>query len=82
MPSLLSGLKGPFLIHRNRPRRKPGKSRRLLSMRPEKRPQTIMEQYHYREMMRQPYNSKTFLTPIDAWYLAKDWPLAGLRTDL
>jgi hypothetical protein len=38
------------------PKRKPGKSRKRLSMRPEKRPQTIMEQYRYREMMRQPHN--------------------------
>jgi hypothetical protein len=30
--------------------------RLLVSMRPEKRPQTIMEQYRYREMMRQPHN--------------------------
>jgi hypothetical protein len=38
------------------PVRRRGKKRRLLSMRPEKRPQTIMEQYRYREMMRQPHN--------------------------
>jgi hypothetical protein len=38
------------------PKRRPGKSRKRLSMRPEKRPQTIMEQYRYREMMRQPHN--------------------------
>jgi hypothetical protein len=38
------------------PKHPKGKSRKLLSMRPEKRPQTIMEQYRYREMMRQPHN--------------------------
>jgi hypothetical protein len=41
---------------RQLPVRRRGKKRRLLSMRPEKRPQTIMEQYRYREMMRQPHN--------------------------
>jgi hypothetical protein len=40
----------------NRPRRPQKAKYRLRSMRPEKRPQTIMEQYRYREMMRQPHN--------------------------
>jgi hypothetical protein len=44
------------------PKRKPGKSRKRLSMRPEKRPQTIMEQYRYREMMRQPHNAR-----VESW---------------
>jgi hypothetical protein len=30
--------------------------RRLLSMRPEKRPQTIMEQYRHRELLREEHN--------------------------
>jgi hypothetical protein len=46
------------------PVRRRGKKRRLLSMRPEKRPQTIMEQYRYREMMRQPHNKETRWHPI------------------
>jgi hypothetical protein len=41
-----------------RPKRRPGKSRKRLSMRPEKRPQTIMEQYRYREMMNEEHNKK------------------------
>ena len=40
----------------------PKSKRRLVSSRPEKRPQTIMEQYRYREMMRQPHNQSGLLS--------------------
>jgi hypothetical protein len=40
--------------------------RLLVSMRPEKRPQTIMEQYRYREMMRQPHNKPLVTRTIPA----------------
>jgi hypothetical protein len=46
------------------PVRRRGKKRRLLSMRPEKRPQTIMEQYRYREMMREKHNRQIALNQM------------------
>jgi hypothetical protein len=42
----------------NRPKPPLKSKRKRLSMRPEKRPQTIMEQYRYREMMNEEHNKK------------------------
>jgi hypothetical protein len=51
-----------------RPRRRKEKQRRLLSMRPEKRPQTIMEQYRYREMMREEHNKAVLREKVSQMY--------------
>jgi hypothetical protein len=61
-----------------RPKRRPGKSRKRLSMRPEKRPQTIMEQYRYREMMRQPHNQD--LKPGQRWWMQTGAPSGTFST--
>jgi hypothetical protein len=53
------------------PKRKPGKSRKRKSMRPEKRPQTIMEQYNRREIMRQPHNKLVWNTLLIDYQTAK-----------
>jgi hypothetical protein len=54
-----------------RPKRRKERPRRLLSMRPEKRPQTIMEQYNRREIMRQPHNRLVWNTLLIDYQTAK-----------
>jgi hypothetical protein len=49
-------------------RGQPKRLRRLVCMRPEKRPQTIMEQYRYREMMRQPHNASLWSQKLNTLY--------------
>jgi hypothetical protein len=62
------------------PKRKPGKSRKRLSMRPEKRPQTIMEQYRYREMMRQPHNKPLLGRCLGFSYIDPNWEVTEFGT--
>jgi hypothetical protein len=57
-----------------RPKHRKGKSRKRLSMRPEKRPQTIMEQYRHRELMSQEHNKKVWQQLIMEHQLAM-WAL-------
>jgi hypothetical protein len=58
----------------NRPRRPQKAKYRLRSMRPEKRPQTIMEQYRHRELMNQEHNKKVWQQLIMEHQLAM-WAL-------
>jgi hypothetical protein len=52
-------------------------------MRPEKRPQTIMEQYRYREMMREEHNMKVLKAQLYAHMtlaeLEGKWEKSSLR---
>jgi hypothetical protein len=52
-------------------RGQPKRPRRLVCMRPEKRPQTIMEQYNRREIMRQPHNRLVWNTLLIDYQTAK-----------
>jgi hypothetical protein len=62
----------------NRPKPPLKSKRKRLSMRPEKRPQTIMEQYRYREMMRQPHNQD--LKPGQRWWMQTGAPSGTFST--
>jgi hypothetical protein len=55
----------------NRPKPPLKSKRKRLSMRPEKRPQTIMEQYNRREIMRQPHNKLVWNTLLIDYQTAK-----------
>jgi hypothetical protein len=58
----------------NRPKPPLKSKRKRLSMRPEKRPQTIMEQYRHRELMSQEHNKKVWQQLIMEHQLAM-WAL-------
>jgi hypothetical protein len=62
-----------------RPKHRKGKSRKRLSMRPEKRPQTIMEQYKHRELLKQEHNRKVWEAKKLDWWMA--FEAAKLETD-
>ena len=61
--------------YRRPPSSKPKRSqpkRRLVSMRHEKRPQTIMEAYRHREMMQEEHNKKQWEAERRHWQLMFD----------